>query len=143
MRSSRRHGRRLLPKLIVFGIVAAAVTGAVYGYTQRHVHRLSVRPGESKSITVEVPMQRFGRPKSFAKGIGLPVVCTVAARPSEPGGVSVSVVETGHKVHMMWARLSVSADPAAPPGRRRRSVDFEIDGQGGWPTATVIIDVQG
>ena len=87
-------------------------------------------------------MQRFGRTKSFAKEANLPVDCDVSARRPDRGGVRVSVAETGHSLHILRAKLRITADPGARPGRTKRSVDFTIDGEGGWPTATVIVDVE-
>jgi hypothetical protein len=128
--------------LAVATVILAIMSGAVYGYSQRNVHRVSIRPGEVTSITVEVPMQRFGRHKSFAKEANLPVDCEVSAHPAGQGGVRATVATTGHGLHMLRARLRVAADPGARPGRRKRSVDFVIDGEDGWPTATVVVDVK-
>ncbi len=134
--------RTPVPKIAVAMVILAIVSGAGVGSSQRNIHRVSIRPGEVTSITVEVPLQRFGRTKSFAKEANLPVDCDVSARRPDRIGVRVSVAETGHSLHMLRARLHIAADPGAQPGRTKRSVDFTIDGEGGWPTATVIVDVK-
>jgi hypothetical protein len=131
-----------VPGIAVATVILAIVSGAVSGYTQRNVHRVSVRPGEVTSITVEVPMQRFGRNKSFAKEANLPVACDVSSHARDQRGVRVTVTNTDHSLHMLRARLRVAADPDAQPGRTKRSVHFTIDGEGGWPTATVVVDVK-
>ena len=86
-------------------------------------------------------MQHRGGSKSFARQRDLPVRCTVTGPGGHADDVRVSVVETGHRVHKMWAVLRVAADAAALPGRRTRSCEFTIDGQGGWPGATVVVNV--
>jgi hypothetical protein len=131
-----------VPRIAVATVVGAIAVGAVSGYSQRNVHRVSVRPGEVTSITVEVPMQRFGRNKSFAREANLPVDCDVSAHAHDQRGVRVTVSGTDHGVHMLRARLRVAADPGAQPGRTKRSVYFTIDGESGWPTATVVVDVK-
>ena len=70
---SMSPNRTPVPKVVVATVILAIVSGALFGYAQRNVHRVSIRPGEVTSITVEVPMQRFGRTKSFAKEANLPV----------------------------------------------------------------------
>jgi hypothetical protein len=134
--------RTSVSKIAVATVIVAIVSGALSGYSQRNVHRVSVRPGEVTSFTVEVPMQRFGRNKSFAKEANLPVDCDVSSHARDQRGVRVTVAETNHGVHMLRAELRVAADPGAPPGRTKRSVYFTIDGEGGWPTATVVVDVE-
>ncbi|MHC4081037.1 MAG: hypothetical protein ACYTAU_00295 [Planctomycetota bacterium] len=134
--------RTTMVRLAVATSILAIVSGAGYGYSQRNVHRVSIRPGEATSITVEVPMQRFGRTKSFAKEANLPVDCDVSAPSRDQGGVRVTVAKTDHSIHILRARLRVAADPGAPTGRTKRSVDFTIDDEGGWPTAIVVVDVK-
>ncbi len=133
---------RLVRWLVVLAVVAILAASAVYLYSQRNVYRVALGPGEVAYLTVEVPMQRFGRPKSFAKQSGLPVRCTVSSPQGEAAGVHVSVVETGHKVHEMWAKLGIAADRSAPLGRRVRSIEFTIDEEGDWPRATILVDVE-
>ena len=133
---------RVVRRLVVLAVVAILAAGAVYLYSQRNVYRVALGPGEVAYLTVEVPMQRFGRPKSFAKQSGLPVRCTVSSPQGAAAGVHVSVVETGHKVHEMWAKLRIAADQSASRGRRRRSIEFTIDGKGDWPPATIIVAVK-
>jgi len=126
---------------IVIAVVAAAlVVGMVYLFSQRHVYRVSVRPGEPVYVDVGVLMQRFGRSRSFAKERGLPVVCTVSGGGAD--GVRVSVVETGHSIQRLRARLRVEARRGAPTGRSRRAIDFTIDGQGDWPAAALVVTVR-
>ncbi len=133
---------RLVRRLVVLAVVAILAAGAVYLYSQRNVYRVALGPGEVAYLTVEVPMQRFGRPKSFAKKSGLPVRCTVSSPQGAAAGVHVSVVETGHKVHEMWAKLRIAAAQSASRGRRGRSIEFTIDGEGDWPPATIIVAVK-
>ncbi len=104
--------RRVLRRLVVLAVVAILVAGAVYLYGRRSGYRVALGPGEVAYLTVEVPMQRFGRPKSFAKQSGQPVRCTVTSPEGAAASVHVSVVETGHKVHKMWAKLGIAADRA-------------------------------
>jgi len=131
----------LFRRLVTALVFAAVLVGSIYLFSQRHVYRLSVRPGEVGHVDVAVPMQRFGRSKSFAKELGLPVTCVVSQTTDDDPGVRISVVETGHSLHRLRARLNVEVSRNARPGRRRRSIDFTIDGQGGWPTATVVVKV--
>ncbi|MCH8261341.1 MAG: hypothetical protein IIC46_14175, partial [Planctomycetes bacterium] len=111
-----------------------------------NVYRVTIRPGEATTITVEVPMQRFGRAKSFAKELGLPVRCEVSRPSSAPGnrsdGVRVSVLHTSHGLHKMRATLRVAATVGARRGRRTRIIEFTIDGEGDWPEATVVVKVR-
>ncbi len=133
---------RLVRWLVVLAVVAILAAGALYLYSQRNVYRVALGPGEVAYLTVEVPMQRFGRPKSFAKQSGLPVRCTVTSPEGAAPGVHISVVETGHKVHKMWATLRIAAAQSASCGRRSRSIEFTIDGEGDWPPATLDVDVK-
>ncbi len=133
---------RLVRRLVALAVVAILAAGTVYLYSQRNVYRVALGPGEVTYLTVEVPMQRFGRAKSFAKQSGLPVRCTVSSPQGTASGVHVSVVETGHKVHEMWAKLRIAAAQSASRGRRRRSIEFTIDGEGDWPPATIIVAVK-
>lgn len=135
---TRRWTRRTA---LCVGLVGL-VSGIGYAYAQRHTHRISVRPGETVSITIEVPMQRTFEHKSYAQRRGLPVRCIISG--NEVGsGVDVHVVDTGHRVHLMWATLSIHAAPEAVPGTSlARRVAFTISGQGGWPESTVWIRVR-
>ena len=91
-------------------------------------------------------MQRFGRAKSFAKELGLPVRCKISRPSSAPGnrsdGVRVSVLQTSHGLHKMRAKLRVSASSEARPGKHTRSIEFMIDGEGDWPEATIVVKVK-
>lgn len=87
-------------------------------------------------------MQRALEHKSYAQRRGLPVRCIIRGSEND-GGIDVHVVRTGHRVHMMWATLSIHAAPAAVPGTSQsRHLAFTISDQGGWPEATVLIQVQ-
>ncbi len=122
-----------------FGGLAA---GIVYAHAQRHTHHVSVRPGETVSMTIEVPMQRTFEHKSYAQRRGLPVRCTISGN-QVGGGVDVHVVRTGHRVHLMWATLSIHAASEVVPGTSHaRRVAFTISDQGGWPEATILIHVR-
>ncbi len=140
-KSKQPGGSSIVQRIVVAAVVVFVLGGVGYGYAQRNVYRVSIRPGEATSITVEVPMQRFGRAKSFAKESGLPVRCGVS-RPSSTDGVRVSVMYTSHGLHKMRAKLRVSASGDARPGRRKRHVEFTIDGGGDWPKATVVVKVR-
>ena len=149
---ARRDRKFFVQKLVLGSIVAALLGAAGYAYSQRHVHRVRVAPGTAAEVTIEIPMERFGGSKSFAKEIGLPVSCSIGIPDGDGGrsggsenrgGVDVRVLETGHTIHVLRARLRVAAGDDARPGRRKRTVEMTIDGQGGWPTATLIIDVGG
>lgn len=143
MALSDRHagspGSAAWRRVVIMIVVAGVLGGAIYAYGQRHVYRISIDPGEVAFIDVDVPMQRFGRPKSFAKERGLPVTCAVSGTGSE--GVHFAVVRTGHTVHRLRARVRIEASAWARPGTVRRSIEFTIDGQDGWPKAGVIVTV--
>ena len=136
----------IVRRIVVAAVVVLVLGGAGYAYTQRNVYRVSIRPGEATTVTIEVPIQRFGRVKSFAKETGLPVRCEISRPSSAPGnrsdGVRVSVLHTSHGLHKMRAKLRVSASGDARPGRRKRHVEFTIDGEGDWPKATVVVKVR-
>jgi len=135
-----RLGKRQI-QVAILGLCGVAVlVGAIYLYTQQHVYRVTVKAGQSVLLKIQVPMQRAGQHKSYAKQRRLPVQCTIY--PNDlADGIVVNVIETGHKVHLMWAQLRVTTITQTPQGLRKRSAAFEIDGQGGWPTATVMIKV--
>ncbi|MHC4416592.1 MAG: hypothetical protein ACYS0G_15070 [Planctomycetota bacterium] len=131
----------LVRRLGVVAIVAALASAAGYAYSQRNVHRVSLGRGETTQITVEIPMERLGG-SSFAKEFNLPVRCTITDPHQVTDGLYVSVIETGHKVQKMWAKLRIIAARDATPGRRRRVLTFTIDGEGGWPQATILINIE-
>jgi hypothetical protein len=143
-KTKQSNGTSVVQRIVVAAVVVLVLGGAGYAYAQRNVYRVSIGPGEATSITIEVPMQRFGRSKSFAKELGLPVRCTIST--PTPGnrsdGVRVSVLETSHGLHKLRAKLRVSASGDAQPGKRTRHVEFTIDGQGDWPRATVVVKVR-
>ena len=144
--SNRSDERSVVGRIVVAAVVVLVLGGAGYAYTQRNVYRVSIGPGEATTIMVDVPMQRVGRAKSFAKELGLPVRCTISHPSSAPGnksdGVRVSVLQTSHGLHKMWAKLRVSASSGAQPGKRTRHVEFTIDGEGDWPRATIVVKVR-
>ena len=140
--AQQRSGGLILQRIVVAAVVVVVLGGVGYAYTQRNVYRVSIGPGKATSITIEVPMQRFGRSKSFAKELGLPVRCTISAPGSRSDGVRLSVLETSHGLHKMWAKLRVVAAVGARPGKRKRHVEFTIDGEGDWPRATVVVTVR-
>ncbi len=140
-KTKRSNGTSVVQRIVVAAVVVLVFGGAGYAYTQRNVYRVSIRPGEATTVTIEVPMQRFGRAKSFAKETGLPVRCEIS-RPSELDGVRVSVLHTSHGLHKMRAKLRVSASGNARSGKRKRHVEFTIDGEGDWPKATVVVKVK-
>ena len=140
-KSNRSDGVPIVQRIVVAAVVVLVLGGAGYAYAQRNVYRVSIRPGEATTITVEVPMQRFGRAKSFAKESGLPVRCKIS-RPREVDSVRVSVLHTSHGLHKLRAKLRVSASGEARQGKRTRHVEFTIDGEGDWPRATVVVKVR-
>ncbi len=140
-KTKQSSGTSIVQRIVVAAVVVLVLGGAGYAYTQRNVYRVSIGPGEATTIMVEVPMQRVGRSKSFAKALGLPVRCTIS-RPREVDSVRVSVLHTSHGLHKLRAKLRVSASGDARPGKRKRSIEFTIDGEGDWPEATVVVKVR-
>ena len=140
-KTKQSGGVPIVQRIVVAAVVVLVLGGVGYGYAQRNVYRVSIGPGEATTIMVEVPMQRFGRAKSFAKELGLPVRCKIN-RPSSADGVQLSVLQTSHGLHKMRAKLRVSAAAGARPGKRTRSIEFAIDGEGDWPEATVLVKVR-
>ena len=63
-------------------------------------------------------------------------------RPDKPDDVRVVVVHTEHTVHKMRAKLNISANRKAPKSKHKWRADFELDGQGDWPQATIVVTVQ-
>lgn len=139
-KSNQSGGLPIVQRILVTAVVVLVLSGAGYANAQRNVYRVSIMPGQATSIVIEVPMQRFGRSKSFAKELGLPVRCTIS-RPSSADGVRVSVLQTSHGLHKMRAKLRVAATADARPGKRKRSIEFTIDGEGDWPQATMVVKV--
>jgi len=127
--------------VILCVIAMTAVTG--YFFSQRNTYRFSVGPGETIYRPIEIPMQRFWEHKSYAKKANLSVTCTLIHETQADDGVVVTVMDTGHKLHLMWADIQIIAAPDAAEGVRKRRFEFTIDGQGGWPDATVVIRVTG
>ncbi|MCH8825182.1 MAG: hypothetical protein IH984_16935 [Planctomycetes bacterium] len=141
MQITKKKSRNLTPRLIGSVIVFVIIVGLAYAYSQRNVYHVTIVPGNSASLTIEVPMQRMGRSKSFAKERGLPMRCKIT-RPDKPDDVRVVVVHTEHTVHKMRAKLRVSASSQAPKSKHKWRADFELDGQGDWPQATIVVKVQ-
>lgn len=141
MQRTKKQQKSFVQRLIGPIIVCVIIAGLVYAFSQRHVYHVTVTPGQSVSLTIEVPMQRFGRSKSFAKERGLPMRCKIT-RPSESDGVRVLVVNTEHTVHKMRANLRVSVGSQAQKSTHKWRADFELDGQGDWPQATIIVKVR-
>ena len=138
-----RKGSRLrrIQGIAVLGVLAIAMAGALgWVYVGQHTYRVKLRPGETVTTHIEIPMTRHGVGRHFAKEFNLPVFCRVDA----PGrdGLQVSVTEAGHKISRMWATVVVRATYDATPGKRARRATFTIDGEGGWPVARLIIDVR-
>ena len=98
-KTKQSTGVSIVQRIVVAAVVVLVLGGVGYAYAQRNVYRVSIRPGEATTIMVEVPMQRFGRAKSFAKEL-------------------------------------------ARPGKRTRSIEFTIDGEGDWPEATIVVKVR-
>lgn len=117
------------------------IAGSAYAYSQRNVYHVTIAPGNSVSLTIEVPMQRFGRSKSFAKERNLPMRCKIT-HPEVPDDVRVVVLHTEHTVHKMRAKLNISANRKAPKSKHKWRADFELDGQGDWPQATIVVKVR-
>ncbi len=64
------------------------------------------------------------------------------ATESDHDGVRVVVVNTEHTVHKMRAKLRVSASRQAIKSKHKWRAEFELDGQGDWPLATIVVKVQ-
>ena len=130
--------------LAILALVLGIIISVVYVYSQRNVYNVAITPGESILLAIEVPMQRFGRSKSFAKEQGLPIRCIITRlneATSDFDGVSVIVVHAEHTVHKMRAKVHVSATKHALKGKRKWRAEFELDGEGDWPTATIVVNI--
>lgn len=130
----------LRDRLILFVVLAGVVAAFGYAYSRRNVHHIHIAPGGSMEYRVDLAMQKAFHSKSFVEEMGLPVRCRVLGTGADDG-MSVSVTATGHGIHRMWATLYVHALDDADPGTRIRLLDFTIDGDGGWPRATVYVHV--
>lgn len=144
MKLSRRTRTRLKSWrdwCLLLAIVACV--GSIFGfvYIRRHVYRVNVKPGHTTRLKVELAMQKNWMSKSFVTELGLPVRCRVLT-PGNADQVSLTVTGTGHGLHKLWAELEILAYSDAKSGTRERKLDFTINGQGGWPQATVIIEVR-
>lgn len=143
MKLSRRTRTRLqsLRDWCLLLVILAGVF-SVFGfvYSRRNVHRVRVQPGHTTRLKVELAMQKDWRSKSFVKETGLPVRCRVIS-PGVSDQISVTVLSTGHGLHMLWAELEILAYSDAKRGTRERRLDFTINGKGDWPQATVIVEV--
>lgn len=147
MKFSRRTRTRIRTRLqslrdwcMLLLILATVVSVFGFVYSRRNIHRVMVMPGRTVLLKVELAMQRDWMSKSFAGAIGLPVRCRVLT-PGVSDQVSVSVLNTGHGLHMLWVELEILANSDAKRGTRERRLDFTINGQGDWPQPTLIIEV--
>ena len=109
---------------------------------QEHVYPVRVKRGSQTTVTVETRMQRTFEHKSFAKERGLPVVCRLIGMGTQNDDVRLRVVDTGHRLHFMWAMVQIEVAPEAEPGRRKWVGDFSIDGNAGWPKITLVVVVR-
>lgn len=139
-RQNQTRLRTLRDWCLLLMVVAGMCSVFGFVYSRRNVHQVSVLPGHTTRLKVELSMQKAWRSKSFVKETGLPVRCRVIS-PGVSDQISVSVTGTGHGLHMLWAELEILAYSEAKPGTRERKLNFTINGQGGWPQPTVIIDV--
>ena len=108
---------------------------------QEYVYHVTLEAGHRATAMIETRMQRTFEHKSFAKERGLPVVCSLTAQGAQKSDVKFRVVDTGHRLHWMWAKVHVEAAPEAEPGRHKWVADFTIDGESGWPQATLVVEV--
>ncbi len=127
---------RLILWLVVLGVTA----GFAYAYAQRNVHNIHLAPGQSMEYRVELAMQKTFASKNFVEEMGLPVICRLKGS-NTSDRVSVSITDTGHGIHRMWAKLFIHASDGAEPGRRLRLLDFTIEGRNDWPQVMVYVHV--
>lgn len=126
---------------IAFLVVILAVVILVVVVRKARAYRVSVEPGEQVVLTIQTPMQRPLEHKSYAKQPGLPVTCRLIPKSGNATGVSVKVINTGHRIHFISAEVQVTASPDASPGVNNYEAEFTIDGQGGWPRANLVVTV--
>ena len=139
--AKRGSKRSVIPATaVVAGLAVVVVVWALL--RQEDVYHVTVSPGGSVTTILEGRMQRAFEHKSFAKDRGLPVVCQLTR--SDGGGerVTARVVDTGHRLHIMWAKIQVHADSDARPGASKWVADFTIDGKSGWPKVTMVVSVR-
>lgn len=92
-------------------------------------------------LRIETPMQRWHEHKNFASQRGLPVSCRIDGG-NAGDGLSIRVEQTGHKVHMLWAKLRIRADRgAAVDSTHHRRASFTIADQSGWPEPRIRIHI--
>jgi hypothetical protein len=135
----RAISRRLVRVVMIVAVVGAMAAG--YRLATRHAFRVTVSPGGVMFVEVEVPMRRFASSTKFAKRPNLPVRCTVSRNDARGDGVTVTVAKTHHTINHLRAKLRVQAARGAPAGHVRREIDFVLDGEGGWPTAELVVSV--
>ena len=133
--------RTIKPVMAVIVILAFVVAVWIL-LRQEHVYHVEVERGGQAMVTVEARMQRTFEHKSFAKERGLPVVCQLTGMETQNGDVRLRVVDTGHRLHYMWAKIQVEASPEAQPCRRKWVGDFSIDGESGWPEVAIVVVVR-
>jgi hypothetical protein len=136
----------------VIGVVTviASVVILIAVIRREGVARVTVQPGQTAELTIETRMQRLLEHKSYAKQRGLPVGCWIRLPDDVPESagshsaldpITISVVDTGHSLHTMWAKLEITAVDTTSPGVYQRIADFGIDGETGWPAVTMAITV--
>jgi len=122
--------------------IALIVLAAMYLWFQRgRVFSCELAAGQKHVIRIDTPMQQAFTHKSYAKQLGLPVGCRIAAQLGNHSGVSTQVIRTGHTVHWLWAEVEVTASAAVVPNVHVYTASFTIDGKGDWPQATLQVRV--
>ena len=117
--ATRLTNRWVRRTALIFGI-GALVFWIVHAYIRRNTYHVSVPPGETVAMTIEIPMQRALGPKSYAQRRGLPVRCTLSG--NEVGGGIV---------------------PADPMTRRYRDLLGEVNQRLAALADTVVLVVSG
>ena len=132
---------RNLRRLLGFLVMVFVLGGLSTLFMQRNTWRLTLAAGESQIIRVEIPMKRFTETGRFAKESGLPVKCRIIKTPDSRNAMRMAIIETGHTVHKMWARVHVIIPKSTLPGSYSQKIAFTIDGEGDWPEATIKVRV--
>lgn len=135
------RSRRSVKPVIVIAIAIVAAVVLAMALREDRVYRVTVQPGQKITLDIETRMQRTFEHKRYAKERGLPVRCEVQPAKAASQDVTVRVVETGHRVHIMWATLEIAVKPDAKSGIHKRIADFTIDDQGNWPRVTILVRV--
>lgn len=140
-KASSSSPKPLRDRLILWVVVVGLTTGCAFAYARRNVHHIQLSPGQSIDYRVELTMQRTFHSKSYVKEMGLPVICRIKGS-NTSDRISMSIKDTGHGLHRMWAMLSLHASGSARPGPRTRVLEFTINGEGDWPQVVIHIDVK-